>query len=110
MTDEEAEQLRAGDQVEVCTGSRGVWVRAVVVVCRKSERGDYPVVVSRRTDAYPDGRPYKRLLKSPSRKVRKRAGLSRLPANVYADYLSEMGEEHAAQMLRDRFPLDDGTG
>jgi uncharacterized protein (TIGR02996 family) len=110
MTDEEAWELKAGDQVEVCTGSAGKWAPAVVVRCDKARWGDYPVVAARRTDTYRDGKPYKRLLKASPRKVRKRARLPRLPANVYADWLDERGESKAAAMLREAFPLDDGTG
>jgi hypothetical protein len=109
MTDEEAWGLKAGDQVEVCTGKR--WVPAVVVERHVGRWGDCPVIVARRLDNYPtSGAPYKQLLKKGPGGVRKAAGLPRLPANVYADFLSEMGEDRAAQMLRDRFPLDDGTG
>ena len=34
----------------------------------------------------------------------------RLTANVYADWLEENGQHQAAAMLRQAFPIDDGTG
>jgi hypothetical protein len=48
------------------------------------------------------------LLTGPRRHCNRQEFGQRLTGNVYADYLSERGEERAARLLPDAFPLDDG--
>jgi hypothetical protein len=109
MTDQEAERLTAGQKVEV--RCHGRWAPAVVVGVVPGLTGAYPTTVRlRRTDTRPDGSPFKTGRRKWPHCVRAVPGFHPLPANVYADYLSERGEERAARILREAFPLDDGTG
>lgn len=105
MTDDEARELVPGQLVETRVGA--VW-REVELVAILSA-GPFPLLLLRRTGKTAAGAAFGPLRRQPLHLRPHPTGLyGRLSANVYADFLTERGEERAARLLRDAFPLDDG--
>jgi hypothetical protein len=121
MTDEEAQGLKEGDEVEVLLRGgprKGRWVRARVLYAR-DYRGlkDLPsarrhVCVRVKATTGTPTPPGVRIISHRSfESPRVRLPLTRLdpvPANVYSDWLEEHGHAEAAGLLRKAFPLADG--
>jgi hypothetical protein len=105
MTDAEVRALAPGTLLE--TPFSGKWRDVVFLGAFDLHEQLYLRVRRPGTDRR--GRPLARLRRHPEDVRLHPSGLyDHLPANVYADFLSERGEERAARILRDAFPLDDG--
>jgi hypothetical protein len=113
VTDEEVKALTVGQKVFAHYVTQG-WVPCVVVMTfgeyeRKYRHyGEVPVVAVRRADL--GGEPLQGRRRKTGEDLRHPPeGPDIVRANVYADFLDDHGHPEAAALLRQAFPLGDGT-
>jgi hypothetical protein len=107
MTAEEALALEVGSVAQTRVGKGWVDVEVLRVLgIAIADRPAARLTVRRLGRTKAGWRPpsFRRL----NRDVRRPAGYDHATANVFADWLSDRGEEHAADLLREAFPLGPG--